>query len=98
MSNTITTQDVETIAKLSRMQLSSEEVEAATQQLQGILGNFSAIQSIDTKDTPTSDDITGLKNVVRQDTPEENTLCSKQALLDRAPQVQDDQIKVKAVF
>lgn len=98
MSHNITDKDVVLIAALARLLLTSDELKTATNQLQGILDNFSTIQSIDTSSTPTSDDVTGLKNVTREDIPNRNSLSTPAELLDKAPYTKDGHIKVKAVF
>jgi len=94
----ISPQEVSRIAQLARLGLTSEEIKQATQDLAGVLANFSQIQSIDTTNTSTSDDVTGLTNITRPDKPDPEGLCSTQILLDRAPATHQDQVKVKAVF
>jgi len=95
---TITTKEVERIAKLARLGLTKAEIKQATKDLSDVLGHFSQIQSIDTTDTPTSDDVTGLTNVTREDKPSQDNLCDTQTLLDNAPDTHGGQIKVKSVF
>jgi aspartyl-tRNA(Asn)/glutamyl-tRNA(Gln) amidotransferase subunit C len=94
----ISTAEVERIARLARIQLTAAEVTAATKDLGNVLTHFSQIQSIDTSQTRTSDDVTGINNVTRDDNAADDVLCSTQALLDNAPQTSKGQIKVKAVF
>ncbi len=86
------------MAALGRLGLSDEEVKRATQQLSGILDHFSQIQKIKTKGVPTSDDVTGLKNVIREDEAKQNDLCTPEELLKAAPETKNGQFKVKAVF
>jgi aspartyl-tRNA(Asn)/glutamyl-tRNA(Gln) amidotransferase subunit C len=94
----ITKQEVEHIAQLSRLGLSDKEISQAAKDLCSILKHFSHIQKIDTSKTPTSDDVTGLVNVTREDAAEDETLCDKNTLLDNAPDTHQGQIKIKAIF
>lgn len=98
MPQVISQDEVRKVAQLARLGLSDEEIERATQQLSGILEHFSAIQKIKTKNIPTSDDVTGLKNVTRADEARPEELCSTDELLKAAPEMKNRQFKVKAVF
>ena len=98
MSAKVTPEDVRKVAELGRLGLSDEEIKKATQQLSGILDHFSEIQKITTKGVPTSDDVTGLKNVMREDEAKQDDLCKAKDLLAAAPEMKDGQFKVKAVF
>jgi aspartyl-tRNA(Asn)/glutamyl-tRNA(Gln) amidotransferase subunit C len=94
----ISKEEVERIAKLARLGLMDDEISAATENLSGALEHFSKIQKIDTSNTVASDDVTGLKNVVREDTENSEVLCGTGKLLENAPDVHKGQVKVKAVF
>jgi len=98
MSAQVTPEEVKKVAHLGRLGLSEEELSRAAQQISSILDHFSQIQKIDTKGVPTSDDVTGLKNVTREDEAKPDDLCTAQELLERAPETQNGQIKVKAIF
>lgn len=94
----ISKQEVERIAKLSRLGLTPKEISQATKDLNSVLEHFSEIQKIDTSDTQAADDVTGLKNITRDDEAVSETLCDTSILLDNAPETLKGQIKVKAVF
>ncbi|MBI3256044.1 MAG: Asp-tRNA(Asn)/Glu-tRNA(Gln) amidotransferase subunit GatC [Candidatus Andersenbacteria bacterium] len=96
MSPIISEQDIEKVAKLSRLGLTAEKVKKATQDVGNVLSHFSAIQAIDVKDAPSTDGASGLKNVTRAD--EVGQLGSPQDLLAAVPQTHQGQIKVSAVF
>ncbi len=96
--NTISPEEVRSIARLSRLALTDEEVEQATKDLSGILGHFSAIGSIDTTDVPPADDASGLKNITREDVATPNALCSAADLLERAPKINKQYVQVPGVF
>lgn len=98
MSAAVTPEEVKKVAQLGRLGLTDEEITRATSQLSGILDHFSEIQKIDVKGVPTSDDVTGLKNVTREDEVKSEVLCSTEALLAAAPETKDGQFKVKALF
>lgn len=98
MSAQVTPAEVKKVAQLGRLGLTDEEIQRATAQLSGILDHFSAIQKIKTKNIPTSDDVTGLKNVTRADEAKPEELCLTDELLQAAPEIKNRQFKVKAVF
>jgi aspartyl-tRNA(Asn)/glutamyl-tRNA(Gln) amidotransferase subunit C len=94
----ISTDQVKRVAELARVGLTDTEIIQATKDLSNILSHFATIQDIDTQNVPTSDDITGLKNITRIDEATPETLCSHADLLAAAPDIQSNQIKVKAIF
>ena len=94
----ITVKEVKKIAALARLGIRDEEASAATEKLEAILENFSAIQKIDTTDVPPADDVTGLRNVAAADEAKPEALCSHDALLAAAPATHGRQLKVPAVF
>ncbi len=94
----ITKEEVQRIAKLARLKLTDEEIKAAVKDLSGILEHFSAIQNIDTEGVPTSDDASGLINVMREDIAEQGSIASGEDVVNAAPETKDGQLKVKSVF
>jgi aspartyl-tRNA(Asn)/glutamyl-tRNA(Gln) amidotransferase subunit C len=98
MSTIVTSDDVQKIAMLARLTLSAPEVTTATQDLSRVLEHFSTIQAIATTDVPTSDDVSGLKNVVREDVARADALCTAPEVLRRAPDASSTHVKVPAVF
>jgi len=98
MSNIISKEEVERIAKLARLGVTDEEVQKASEDLGNVLEHFSEIQKIDTKGVPTADDMTGTNNVTRDDKADAECLCPTEDLLKAVPETKDGQIKVKAVF
>ncbi|HLD25413.1 MAG TPA: Asp-tRNA(Asn)/Glu-tRNA(Gln) amidotransferase subunit GatC [Candidatus Andersenbacteria bacterium] len=94
----VTEAEVKYIAFLARLGLSADEIKRATRDLAAALANFSQIQQVDTRDVPTSDDVTGLTNVTRPDEVQSRALCSPSALLQAAPATHQNHLKVKAVF
>lgn len=94
----ITSSTVKRIASLARIGLTKEEAVTTTRQLTDILNHFSLIQNIDTGQTATADDVTGLHNITRDDKPQADCLCTAQDLLSAAPEVQKKHIKVESVL
>lgn len=98
MSERLTAAEVTSMAALARLGLTKSETAAAARDLAGILEHFSQIQRLDTHNVPTSDDVTGLRNVVRPDAAAANDLCAAADVRAAAPATQHRKIKVKAVF
>lgn len=98
MSQIINQKTVEEIAGLARLGLTDQEVAEQVKSLNDALGNFASIQQVDTAHTPTSDDVTGLKNIVRPDHAAPSALCSMDELLAMAPATKQRQLKVPSVF
>ena len=94
----ISPEEVKRIAALARLGVTNTEVAKATKDLGNVLEHFSEIQTIDTKNVPTSDDVTGLNNITREDVADPNNLCHAEELLKNAPETKDKHFKVKAVF
>ncbi len=94
----ITVEDVQKIAQLARLQLSEKELKKAAEDLAGILNHFSQIQHIDTTNVPAADDMSGMKNVSREDAAAAEALCKPEDVIKTAPETHNGQIKVTAVF
>lgn len=89
--------DVLKLAKLARLELSDEEVGAFRKELSDILRYVEQLQEADVEGLEPTTQVTGLKNVMREDqvtdygaTPEE--------LLRLAPKSQDGHLKVKRMI
>lgn len=96
--STITVKDVERVASLGRLKLTDKELKHAAVNLEQILAHFAAIQAIDTGNVPPADDVTGLRNITRDDIAQPDVLTSTDALLAAAPATLQRQVKVRAVF
>lgn len=94
----LTTQQIAHLAKLVRLGMSDADTAQAAADVSKILNHFALIKDIDTRRTPTYDNATGLTNVSRADTADPDHLCSAPALLDAAPAVAAQQVKVQAIF
>jgi aspartyl-tRNA(Asn)/glutamyl-tRNA(Gln) amidotransferase subunit C len=72
---------VEHVAKLSRIKLTDEEIEKFSKEISDVLNSFSLLKEVDTKDVRPSFQPTEIKNVTREDAPEE-CLTQDEALLN----------------
>jgi len=67
------------LAKISRLDLTDEEVIEFTESLKSVLDAFSKIQEVDTENTKMSMQPVDIRNITREDTPKES-LSSEEAL------------------
>ena len=89
--------DVLKLAALSKLRLSDEEIEKLQTELSEILNYVETLDKVDTQGLEPTYQVTGLKNVYRQDEIKEYGY-SIESLLKNAPAVQDGQFKVKRVL
>lgn len=89
--------DVLKLARLARISLSDDEVERYTEEFSAILGYVDQLESVDVSDLLPTSQVTGLTNVMRDDTVESYGYDPK-VLLENVPAVQDDQIKVRRMI
>jgi aspartyl-tRNA(Asn)/glutamyl-tRNA(Gln) amidotransferase subunit C len=88
--------EVRRIARLSRLNLSNEEVRLFTGQLAEIIEYVRQIESLDTEGVEPLAHALPITNVLREDDPGES-LASEQALAN-APDVEGDYFRVPAVL
>ncbi len=93
----ISSDDVQHLAQLSSLQLGDGEVEGLRADLENILSYIDQLGTLDTEGVEPTYQVTGLKNVWRDDTIEEASV-STETLLALAPESQDNQIKVPKVL
>jgi aspartyl-tRNA(Asn)/glutamyl-tRNA(Gln) amidotransferase subunit C len=92
----LTKQEVQHIAQLARLKLTSAEEEKYSKELSSILDYVSQLQKVDTKKVEPTSQVTGLVNMTQADKITEPRV--QQELIKQAPQTEGRQIKVKAVF
>lgn len=92
----ITYDDVLHVAKLARLSLSEDEMQAYTQQLNNILKHIEQLQMLDTDHVEPTSHAIPLHNVVRQDKVEPSLVIDK--VLLNAPESDEGQFKVPAVL
>lgn len=94
---TLTREDVLKLARLSRLSLTDEEVDEYLAELTAVLQYVEKLQAVDTDGLQPTTQVTGLTNVMREDTVADYGV-SREDLLQLAPQTQDGQIKVKRMI
>ncbi|MCX6745626.1 MAG: Asp-tRNA(Asn)/Glu-tRNA(Gln) amidotransferase subunit GatC [Candidatus Parcubacteria bacterium] len=88
--------EVEKIAKLSRLDLTTKEKELYASQLSKVLDYVEKLNEVDTENVEITAQVTGLENVYRNDKIEQ---CDFQKdLVKQAAETEDDLIKTKSVF
>ncbi|MFH1781324.1 MAG: Asp-tRNA(Asn)/Glu-tRNA(Gln) amidotransferase subunit GatC [Patescibacteria group bacterium] len=91
-----TKDEVQKIAKLSRLMLSEDEEKAMGKDLSEILDYFDILKKVNTGKVEPINQITGLLNVKRKD--EVNFNYDRDEMLESAPDKKDNLIKVKKIF
>lgn len=92
----LSTQEVEHIAKLARLRLTDQEVEKYCRQLSDILAYVEKMQSINTNDVEPTSQVTELINVVRDDKVDESGICDE--LVKSAPVHDEENIIVPEII
>ncbi|NQV00980.1 MAG: Asp-tRNA(Asn)/Glu-tRNA(Gln) amidotransferase subunit GatC [Parcubacteria group bacterium] len=90
--------NVDHISKLARLGLSAQEKNKLEKELPAILEFINKLNEIKTDKVEPTAQVTGLKNIVREDKGEKRTKQEAQKLLDLAPETKDDYVKVKAIL
>lgn len=92
----LTDEEIKHIALLARLGISETEVEKFRGQLSDILENFEILQEVDTSDVQPTSQVTGLRNVVKED--EVIPSLTQREILANAPQEEDGFFKIRAVL
>lgn len=92
----ISRQDVEHVASLARLELSSEEKEKFTKQLSSVLEYFEKLDKAETADIKPINQINKMENVTTDDRIGQK--WDRGEILKNTPEQEDGFIKVKAVF
>lgn len=93
----ITRDDVLKLASLSKIKLTDDEVNKFVNELDAIVKYVEQIDSVDTSGLQPTDQVTGLKNVMRPDKVVDYE-ASPAKLLNQAPASEKNQIKVKRIL
>ena len=89
---------IEKVSKLARLSLEKGEIEYFSKQFNETLGVVDGLDNIDTKNVTTTTQVTGTKNVFRNDVIEKDRTLTQSAALSNAKQVHNGYFVVKAVF
>lgn len=85
------------LAQLSRLKLTDDEIERLRQELSSVLDYVEMLDKVDVGDLEPTYQVTGLKNVMREDEPK-NYQAKPEDLLKIANAVEKNQYKVKRVL
>jgi aspartyl-tRNA(Asn)/glutamyl-tRNA(Gln) amidotransferase subunit C len=96
MAARITRQDVEHVARLARLALSDDEVEALTHDLGAILDHAADVSALDTSDVPPTAHPLPLVNVLRPD--ETRPGVPRDEVLAEAPETEDGRFRVPRIL
>jgi len=96
MVNKLSDEDVLKLAKLSRLNLTKQEIKEFKVELSSILDFVSQLDEIDVSDLLPTNQVTGLKNITRLDQPIDYQYSA--SLLANAYQVQDNYLVVPKVL
>ncbi len=92
----ITPDLVRHLGVLARIQLSDEEVQSLTGQLDAIVDNIAKVSEVATPDVPATSHPIALENVFREDVPGDMLTVSQ--VLQNAPDKTDDRFRVTAIL
>jgi len=87
---------IEHLANLARLDINEAEKKKYAEQISSVLEYFRQLDELDTSKVEPTDHITGLQNVTRED--EVREIYSTKKILKAAPEIEANQVKVKAVF
>lgn len=96
MTERITRDDVEHVARLARLELTDEELGAYTSQLASILEHADDIAALDTDDVPPTSHPIPLRNVLRAD--DVRPSLDRDEVLAAAPDAVDGRFRVPPVL
>ena len=89
-------EEIEHIAKLSRLDLTDKEIEKFKNQLSSILEYVEQLKKVNAKNLEPIGNITGLFNISREDKIQQS--FSQEEMLKNAPETEDKFVKVKAIL
>lgn len=94
----LTKQSIAHIAELARLKLSDKELATYGDQLSGILSYIDQLSEVDTDNVEPTAQVTGLKNVLRDDDIFIWDESETKEALDEAPEMEQGQVKVKRII
>ena len=94
----LSNKEIKHIADLARLDLTEKELAKYGSQLSAILGYIDQLQEVDTTGVEPTAQVTGLTNVFAKDEIETWDKTEQQAALGQAPEIENNQVKVKRVL
>ncbi|WNS76028.1 Asp-tRNA(Asn)/Glu-tRNA(Gln) amidotransferase subunit GatC [Bacillus sp. DTU_2020_1000418_1_SI_GHA_SEK_038] len=92
----ISTEQVKHVANLARLAITEEEAEMFTKQLDSMISFAEQLNELDTDHVEPTSHVLDMKNVMREDVPQEGLPQSE--VLKNAPDHQDGQVKVPSII
>lgn len=89
-------QQVQKIANLARLEITSTEEEQFSEQLSGILSYFEQLSELDTQDVPPTTRAIEISNVIRDDTLQ--VYSERESLLREAPEQEGEFFRVPQIL
>ena len=93
----LTRQDVVRLARLARLRLNDDEIDRFASELSAILEYVEQLNAVDVDSLEPTYQVTGLKNVTRDDVLDPKLTPAKE-LLKNVPGVEDSHIKVRRMI
>ena len=94
----ITEEEAKKLAKLSRLEIEDSELKKISTEIDSILDYIDKIKTAKTGEVTDKIKKPEVRNIVREDeNPHDKGIYTKK-ILDNAPEVEDDQIKVKKIL
>lgn len=94
----ITIEKVKSIAKLANLPIDQQQIAKLKTDLEATFEYINKIQSLDTSNTQETSQVTGLKNVFREDLIDTKRTLSQSQALANAKSTYKGYFKVKAIF
>ena len=92
----ISKKDVEHVARLARLELTEEEKELYTEELNAVLGFMDTLNQLDTSEVPPTSHVLDIKNVFRDDVVEPS--MEPEEVVANAPAAKDNQFRVPKIM
>lgn len=89
---------VKHVARLANLNLTTKQVSDFKSQLSSVLNYVSQIQKLDTNKTPETHQVTGLKNIFRQDKIDKSRLLTQKEALANAKNTHNGYFMVDSLF
>ncbi len=94
----ITSDDVRKVAQLCRLEISEDDIEKFSNQLEGILEYIAQLDRIDTLNVPPTTRAVEVVNVFREDTIVSSSSDVRDKILDLAPQREGEFFRVPKIL
>ena len=94
----LTKEQIKHIANLARLELTEAEIKTYDEQLSNILNYIDQLKEVKTEGVDPTAQVTGLKNVFREDRVKDWNEEEREAAFEQAPEKENDEYKVKRIL